>query len=214
MSPLFLLFSSILLSTILYTLLFKKRTKGARPLPPGPKGWPILGNLPQLGTKPHQTMYALSKVYGPLMYLRFGSVNVVVASSCNVASQFLKTHDLNFSNRPPNSGAELMTYNCKDMVFATYGPRWRAMRKLCSLHLFSAKALDDLTPIRHAEVMSMVKRVYLHGKDGATVNLGQETYVCVMDALSRATVGWKIFEEGKEASEFKAMVIEFMQLIT
>jgi flavonoid 3'-monooxygenase len=212
MSPLFLLFSTILLSTILYTLLLKNRTKGARPLPPGPKGWPVLGNLPQLGTKPHQTMYALSKVYGPLMYLQFGSVDVVVASSCNVASQFLKTHDLNFNNRPPNSGAEHIAYNYQDLVFAPYGSRWRALRKICALHLFSGKALDDLKPIRHAEVMSMAKEVYSHSKERAAVNLGQATYVCAMDALSRATVGWKIFGGGKEASEFKAMVIELMQL--
>ncbi|KAJ4820197.1 Flavonoid 3'-hydroxylase [Rhynchospora pubera] len=211
MSPLFLLFSTILLSTILYSLLFKKRS-GTHPLPPGPKGWPILGNLPQLGTKPHQTLYALSKTYGPLIYLRFGSVDVIVASSCQVASQFLKIHDANFSNRPPNSGAEHIAYNYQDMVFAPYGSRWRALRKICALHLFSAKALDDLRPIRQAEVMSMAKEVYLHGKKGAAVNLGQTTYVCAMDALSRATVGWKIFGGGKEASDFKAMVIELMQL--
>lgn len=58
----------------------------------------------------------------------------------------------------------------------------------------------------------MAKEVYVHGKERAAVNLGQVTYVCAMDALSRATVGWKIFGEGKEASEFKAMVVELMQL--
>lgn len=212
MSPLFLLFSTIILSTILYNLLFKNRTKATRPLPPGPKGWPILGNLPQLGTKPHQSLYAIAKNYGPLMYLKFGSVDVIVASSNHVASQFLKTHDAIFSNRPPNSGAEHIAYNYQDMVFAPYGSRWRALRKICALHLFSAKALDDFRPIRQAEVMSMAKEVYLQGKEGAAVNLGQATYVCAMDALSRATVGWKIFGEGKEASEFKAMVVELMQL--
>nr|CAD1837903.1 unnamed protein product [Ananas comosus var. bracteatus] len=76
------------------------RSRGLR-LPPGPKGWPILGNLPQLGPKPHHTLHALSKAHGPLFHLRFGFVDVVVASSAAVAAQFLKVHDANFSNRPP-----------------------------------------------------------------------------------------------------------------
>ncbi|KAJ3704153.1 hypothetical protein LUZ61_007858 [Rhynchospora tenuis] len=212
MTPLFLLLSAVILSTILYSLLFKNQTNSTQPLPPGPKGWLILGNLPQLGTKPHQTLYNLSKVYGPLIYLRFGSVNVVVASSCNVAFQFLKTHDANFSNRPPNSGAEHIAYNYQDMVFAPYGSRWRAMRKMCTIHLFSAKALDDLWPIRQAEVMSMVKEVYLQGKKGKVVDVSHVINVCSMDALSKALVGWKVCGEAKEASEFKSMVVELMQL--
>ncbi|KAJ3673846.1 hypothetical protein LUZ60_005838 [Juncus effusus] len=210
MSPLFLLFSSLFLAILLYNLLFKNRTSGK--LPPGPKGWPVLGNLPQLGTKPHQTLYELAKTYGPLMYLRFGSVDVVVASSCHVATQFLKTHDSNFCNRPPNSGAEYVAYNYGDLVFAPYGGRWRALRKLCALHLFSNKALDNFQPVREAEVAEMAKAIFLEGKEGKTVNLGQTTYVCAMDALSRASVGWKVFGEGKEAREFKQMVVELMQL--
>ncbi|KAJ3704154.1 hypothetical protein LUZ61_007859 [Rhynchospora tenuis] len=212
MSSLFLQFCTVILSAVLYSLLFRKRTNSTRLQPPGPKGWPILGNLPQLGTKPHETLYALCKIYGPLIYLRFGSVDVVVASSCNVASQFLKTHDANFNNRPPNSGAKHIAYNYQDLVFAPYGSRWRALRKICTLHLFSANALDDLGSIRQAEVMSMAKEVYLQGKKGAAVDLSQAIYVCVMDGLSRASVGWKVFGEGKEASEFKAMVIELMEL--
>ncbi|KAJ4797533.1 Flavonoid 3' hydroxylase [Rhynchospora pubera] len=212
MTPFFLLLCTVILCTILYCFLFKKETISTRPPPPGPRGWPILGNLPQLGTKPHQTLYNLSKFYGPLIYLQFGSVNVVVASSSNVASQFLKTHDANFSNRPPNSGAEHMAYNYQDMVFAPYGSRWRALRKMCNIHLFSAKALDDLRPIRQTEVMSMTQEVYLHGKKGAVVDVSQVINVCSLDALSRALVGWKVFQEAKEAIELKAMVVELMQL--
>ncbi|KAJ3704152.1 hypothetical protein LUZ61_007857 [Rhynchospora tenuis] len=209
---LFLLFFTVILSAILCSLLFKKNINSTQPLPPGPKGWPIFGNLPQLSTKPHHTLYAFSKIHGPLIYLQFGSVDVVVVSSCSVASQFLKTHDANFSNRPPNSGAEHIAYNYQDMVFAPYGSRWRALRKICAIHLFSPKALDDLMPIRKAAVMSMAKEVYFQGKKGAVVDLSQVISVCAMDALSRATVGWKVFGEGKEASEFKAMVVELMQL--
>ncbi|XP_020104754.1 flavonoid 3'-monooxygenase-like [Ananas comosus] len=111
MDTLLLVFTLLLSSVLCYLFFFSKKRSGALRLPPGPKGWPILGNLLQLGPKPHHTLHALSKAHGPLFRLRFGFVDVVVASSAAVATEFLKVHDANFSNRPPNSGAEHTTYN-------------------------------------------------------------------------------------------------------
>ncbi|GLJ31745.1 hypothetical protein SUGI_0638530 [Cryptomeria japonica] len=76
-------------------------------LPPGPRAWPVIGSLPLLGTMPHSSLYQLSKKYGPLMYLKLGTTDTVVASSPKVVEAFLKTNDLNFSNRPGNAGKAL-----------------------------------------------------------------------------------------------------------
>ncbi|KAF2307136.1 hypothetical protein GH714_025034 [Hevea brasiliensis] len=102
MSPLVLYF--IALAIFLYLCFLNLRT--SHRLPPGPKPWPLVGNLPHLGPKPHHSMAALAQKYGPLMHLRMGLVDVVVAASASVAAQFLKAHDANFSSRPPNSGAK------------------------------------------------------------------------------------------------------------
>ncbi|KAM0937867.1 putative flavonoid 3'-monooxygenase [Dioscorea sansibarensis] len=179
------------------------------PLPPGPRGWPIIGNLSQLGSKPHQTLHNLSKTYGPLFRLRFGSVTVVVASSASIASQFLRTLDANFSNRPPNSGAEHIAYNYQDLVFAPYGTRWRMLRRLCSLHLFSAKALGELRHVREGEVKLLASE--LVRAQGKEVSLGNLVNVCATNALARAVVGRRVFEEGG-VGEFKEMVVELMKL--
>ncbi|XP_072978874.1 flavonoid 3'-monooxygenase CYP75B137 [Typha angustifolia] len=212
MALLFLLLSTLFLFFSIYYLFFsssKKKKPNHLPIPPGPKGWPILGNLPQMGPKPHHTLQSLSKTYGPLFRLRFGSVEVVVASSASIAAQFLKVHDANFSSRPKNSGAEHVAYNYQDLVFAPYGPRWRWLRKLCSVHLFSAKALDDLRPIRESELSRMV---WTLAQRAGPVNLGEAANVCATNALARATVGRRVFEEGEEAREFKEMVVELMKL--
>jgi len=182
------------------------------PLPPGPRGWPVLGNLPQLGDKPHHTMAALARHHGPLFRLRFGSAEVVVAASAKVAGSFLRAHDANFSDRPPNSGAEHVAYNYQDLVFAPYGARWRALRKLCALHLFSARALDALRTVRQDEARLMVTRLLSDSPAGLAV--GQEANVCATNALARAAVGRRVFGDGvgEGAREFKDMVVELMQL--
>jgi flavonoid 3'-monooxygenase len=215
--PLPLLLGSVAVSLVVWCLLLRRggAGKGKRPLPPGPRGWPVLGNLPQVGAKPHHTMCALAREYGPLFRLRFGSAEVVVAASARVAAQFLRAHDANFSNRPPNSGAEHVAYNYQDLVFAPYGSRWRALRKLCALHLFSAKALDDLRGVREGEVALMVRELARQGERGrAAVALGQVANVCATNTLARATVGRRVFavDGGEGAREFKEMVVELMQL--
>lgn len=82
------------------------------------------------------------------MHLKLGFVDVVVAASGTVAEQFLKVHDANFSSRPPNAGAKNMVYNYQDLVFAPYGPRWRLLRKISSVHLFSNKVMGEYQYLR------------------------------------------------------------------
>uniref|UniRef100_A0A1W7HBV1 Flavonoid-6-hydroxylase n=1 Tax=Scoparia dulcis TaxID=107240 RepID=A0A1W7HBV1_SCODU len=212
MTSIFLTFS---IGFLLYTLLFTRRKEAGRPLPPGPRPWPIIGNLPQLGPKPHQSMAALARVHGPLMHLKMGFVHVVVAASASVAEQFLKVHDSNFLSRPPNSGAKHLAYNYQDLVFAPYGPRWRLLRKICALHLFSAKALDDFRHVRQEEVGILVRALAGAGK--TPVELGQMLNICATNAISRVMLGKRVVSHGTDngdinAEEFKAMVVEMMVL--
>ncbi|KAM1036136.1 hypothetical protein ACFX13_039928 [Malus domestica] len=210
-----LIFFTVVLAFFLYRLFAPGGSRHAQPLPPGPKPWPVVGNLPHLGPVPHHSLAALARQYGPLMHLRLGFVDVVVAASASVASQFLKTHDANFSSRPPNSGAKHLAYNYQDLVFAPYGPRWRMLRKISSVHLFSGKALDDLKHVRQEEV-----GVLAHGLASAgskPVNLGQLLNVCTVNALGRVMVGRRLFGDGggredQKADEFKSMVVEMMVL--
>ncbi|KAL7601061.1 flavonoid 3'-monooxygenase [Lactuca sativa] len=196
-------------------VLLNLRTRHAKRLPPGPTPWPIVGNLPHLGTIPHHALAALAKRYGPLMHLRLGFVDVVVVASASVAAQFLKAHDANFASRPPNSGAKHMAYNYQDLVFAPYGPRWRMLRKICSVHLFSAKSLDDFRHVRQEEVAILTRALVGAGK--STVKLGQLLNVCTTNALARVMLGRRVFGDGSgggdpKADEFKDMVVELMVL--
>ncbi|KNA13044.1 hypothetical protein SOVF_120450 [Spinacia oleracea] len=207
---------AIAIAIITYYLITTIIFRHPRPLPPGPKPWPIVGNLPHMGPVPHQGLAALAQKYGPLLYMRLGYVHVVVAASASVAAQFLKTHDANFSSRPPNSGAKHIAYNYQDMVFAPYGQRWRLLRKISSLHLFSTKAMEDYKPIRQEEVGILTKAL-VKAESKEAVQLGQLLNVCTTNALSRVMLGKRVFGDGtgesdKKSEEFKDMVMELMVL--
>ncbi|XP_050375483.1 flavonoid 3'-monooxygenase-like [Argentina anserina] len=208
--------ATLLFAVFLFRLLFSRTSKRhSLPLPPGPKPWPLVGNLPQLGPFPHHSLAELALKYGPLMHLRLGYVDVVVAASASVAAEFLKTHDANFSSRPPNSGAKHLAYNYQDLVFAPYGPRWRMFRKISSVHLFSGKALDDLKHVRQEEIAVLAHALANAGSK--VVNLAQLLNLCTVNALGRVMVGRRVFGDGNggddpKADEFKSMVVEMMVL--
>ncbi|XP_027333259.1 flavonoid 3'-monooxygenase-like [Abrus precatorius] len=215
MSPLIIGFATIVAAIFIYRL-FKIITGPSLPLPPGPKPWPVVGNLPHMGHVPHHSLAALAQTHGPLMHLRLGFVDVVVASSASVAEQFFKVHDANFSNRPTNSTIKCLSFNHADLTFATYGPRWRYLRKLCSVHLFSAKAVDDFRLMRQEEVARLTHN--LANSSSKAVNLAQLLNVCTTNTLSRVMIGRRIFNDDNggndpKANEFKSMVLELMVLL-
>ncbi|GLJ32663.1 hypothetical protein SUGI_0657150 [Cryptomeria japonica] len=96
---------SVLLSSVpvcLLLLIWRRNIKRgvSLPLPPGPPAWPIVGNLFQVGEKPHESLFALSQHYGPLMTLSLGMKKAVVVSSPEMAKEFIKTHDHIFAGQP------------------------------------------------------------------------------------------------------------------
>ncbi|GLJ45522.1 hypothetical protein SUGI_0958420 [Cryptomeria japonica] len=149
-------FSLIFLLIIYRFLTTRKSNKGELRLPPGPRPWPLVGNLNLLGSLPHQSMAELAKKYGPIMFLRLGSVPTVVATSPAMAKEFLKTHDLIFANRPTSSVSKIMAYESRDVVLAPYGEYWRQMRKLCTMELLSAKRTESFRWVREDEASALV----------------------------------------------------------
>ncbi|KAM3741551.1 hypothetical protein ACB098_07G004100 [Castanea mollissima] len=109
--------------------------------PPGPKPWPIIGNLNLIAQK-----------YGPIMQLKFGSFPVVVASSAQMAKEFLKTHDHVFASRPKTAAGKYTAYNYHNITWSPYGPYWRQGRKIFLSELFSSKQLESYQSIRVEEM--------------------------------------------------------------
>ncbi|KAK4438529.1 Trimethyltridecatetraene synthase [Sesamum alatum] len=127
-------------------------------LPPGPKPWPVIGNLNLIGSLPHKSLHELAQKYGPLIHLQFGSCPVVVGSSAEMAKVILKTMDVNFSCRPQTAAGKYTTYNYSDMTWSPYGPYLKQARKMCLTELFSAKRLESYEYIRVEEINSMIKK--------------------------------------------------------
>jgi len=184
--------------------------------PPGPKGLPIIGNLHQLDISNLYLQFSqFSKLYGPLFSLTLGLRQAIVVSSAEIAKEVLKTNDNVFSNRPVLYGQQKLTYNGSEMVFSQYSDFWREIRKICVVHIFSAKRVSHYSSIRKFEVKKMIKKISRHASSSSVTNLSELLISLSSTAICRIAFGRSYeVEDGIEKSRFHEMLHEFQALLT
>ncbi|KAL3342790.1 hypothetical protein AABB24_026701 [Solanum stoloniferum] len=178
--------------------------------PPSPTKLPIIGNLHQLGSLPHRSLHKLSKKYGPLMLLHFGSKPVLIASSVDVARDIMKTHDLVWSNRPKSSMADGLFYGSKDMAFSPYGEYWRQIRSVMVLHLLSNKRVQSYRHVREEETSNMIDKI--RQQCDFVIDLRDVLSCMTNNIISRVAIG-RTYNEGESGIDLKTLLEETLMLV-
>ncbi|KAJ4839198.1 hypothetical protein Tsubulata_023149, partial [Turnera subulata] len=179
---LFVIPSLVLLGALAF-LATRNQTNKAK-LPPSPPRLPIIGNLLELGDKPHKSLAKLAKIYGPLMSLRIGQVTTVVISSASLAKEVLQNHDLIFSNRSVPQAANILDHTEFCLGFLPVGPLWRKLRRACNSHIFTPRKLDANQELRRKKVQELLAHVQEHCLVGKAVDIGQAAFRTTFNALS------------------------------
>ncbi|KAM7253792.1 hypothetical protein ACFE04_031474 [Oxalis oulophora] len=203
---------------LFYSTLFLINKHKYKNLPPGPPTLPIIGNLHQLGPLAHRSLEKLSKKYGPILFLRFGAVPTVIASSVDSAREVLKTHDLQCCSRPLLAATAKVSYNYRDVAFSPYSDYWREMRKICVLELFSAKRVQSFGFIREEQVDLMIKSIsdLLSSKETqpVVIDIREMLTSLTADTTYRICFGKSIREkEGIDSKKLQRSIIEASALM-
>ncbi|KAF0891929.1 hypothetical protein E2562_011318 [Oryza meyeriana var. granulata] len=151
------------------------RHRGLR-LPPGPPGWPVVGNLLQVvfAGKPFiHYIRDLRREYGPIVKLQMGVRTLVVISSAELVHEALVVKGREFATRPAESPTRSIFSSNKFTVnSAVYGPEWRSLRRNMVSGMLSAARLREFRPARLRAMERFVARVRAEAaasRDGASV---------------------------------------------
>lgn len=153
----------ILLITILtltLILIYNLYTHLRFKLPPGPRPWPVVGNLYDIKPVRFRCFHEWAQLYGPIISVWFGSTLNVIVSNTKLAREVLKEHDQQLADRQRSRSAVRFSRNGQDLIWADYGPHYVKVRKVCTLELFSPKRLESVRPIREDEVTAMIESIY------------------------------------------------------
>ncbi|CAN4109862.1 unnamed protein product [Withania somnifera] len=162
--------------------------------PPGPKGWPIIGNMMMMDQLTHRGLTKLAKKYGGIFHLKMGYLHMTVVSNTV------------FANRPTTIAVRYLSYDLADMAFANYGPFWRRMRKLYVMKLFGRRRAESWDSV-HDEVDSMIRVVA--NSNGSSINIGELVFGLAKNITYRAAFG--TCSDGGQDELLKIMQ-EFSQL--
>ncbi|NWI69550.1 CP1A4 protein, partial [Todus mexicanus] len=98
--------------------------------PPGPRGYPIIGNVLELRKDTHLALTKLSQKYGDVMQITIGTRPVVVLSGLETVRQALVKQAEDFMGRPDLPSFKYIS-NGQSLTFSPdSGEVWKARRKL------------------------------------------------------------------------------------
>ncbi|CAN6703156.1 unnamed protein product [Malus baccata var. baccata] len=193
----------------IYTLYYSlgRRSSVTTRLPPGPNPLPFIGNLLELGNKPHISLTKLSQRYGPIMALQFGQITTVVISSSTVAKEVLRTHDQLFCNRTVPDALQACDHAKYSMPWIPVSAAWRNLRKICNSQLFATKVLDANQGNRHLKVQELISEVKESVLKGEAVDVRSAAFKTTLNLMSRTVFSVDLADQNSEtAREYKELV--------
>ncbi|KAE8038751.1 hypothetical protein FH972_011228 [Carpinus fangiana] len=181
---------AFILSCLILLLTQKPKSKRVN-LPPGPPGWPIVGNLFQVARsgKPFfQYVDDLRGKYGPIFTLRMGTRTLIILTDAKLVHEALIEKGQIFATRPrENPTRNIFSSNKFTVNAAVYGPVWRSLRKNMVQNMLSSSRLKGFRHVRETAMETLVNRLRAEAKanDGAVWVLKNARFAvfCILLAM-------------------------------
>lgn len=178
----------------------KKSRNAGPPLPPGPRGLPMVGYFPFLRADLHRQFEELAGIYGPIYKVWLGEKLCVVVNSPSLVKEVVRDQDAIFANRDPPIVVLASTFRGADIAFLPHGPDWKKLRKIFMREMLSNTNLDRSYALRREEVRKSIKNVY--EKIGTPIDFGELAFLTVISAI--VNMLWGGTKGGVESVHFGA----------
>ncbi|XVF64136.1 hypothetical protein PTKIN_Ptkin09bG0143400 [Pterospermum kingtungense] len=181
-----------------------------RNLPPSPPSLPIIGHLHLLKRPTHLTLHNLSKKYGPVLFLRFGSRPVLVISSPSAIEECFTKNDIAFANRPVFASRKAAEYDFTTLSLCPYGQHWRNLRRLTATEIFSSARIQRSSSIRSEEIHFLLKQLLKSSSREVEI----ESFFCVLtfNIMMKLVAGQRCFDDDFNSDNTRDMINDLRKM--
>ncbi|KAK8333816.1 hypothetical protein V6Z11_A10G231500 [Gossypium hirsutum] len=141
----------------------KSKAKRRFNLPPGPPGWPVVGNLFQVARsgKPFfEYVDDLRHQYGPIFTLKMGTRTMIILGDAKLCHEAFIEKGVVFASRPrENPTRNIFSCNKFTVNAAVYGPVWRSLRRNMVQNMLSSTRLKEFRTAREHAMDKLIDRL-------------------------------------------------------
>lgn len=180
-------------AAIVLFVLHRRKETAKGPLPPGPKGLPVIGNALDLPTsRGWEKFTEWGKKYGPLIYVTAFGQPMLIVNTQQAAVDLLEKHGALYSDRPDLAmSGHLVGYN-RTLVLAPHGERLKRMRKM-AMQAQTTKNSTEINEIEERQTRAFLMKL-LQSPEKFREHIRTLTGAIIL----RLTYGYTIQEGGKQ----------------
>ncbi|KAK5584715.1 hypothetical protein RB653_006331 [Dictyostelium firmibasis] len=198
--------SIIILIILIFFFFLKKNNNRIRSINskiPGPIGLPIIGNLLQLKTEPHQVLFQWYEKYGPIFSIRMGSIDTVILSGYPIIKRALKDNPRIFTNRY-EYWSKIQMNNASNLMMSN-GNQHSILRKTVHSELTTIR-VKKLESYIVREVEKLCKILDQHCQDGTSFSMNPYGNIFSLNIVVRFLFGLDIEYNDEKMKEFSKIV--------
>ncbi|XP_065879104.1 cytochrome P450 77A1-like [Euphorbia lathyris] len=184
-------------------------------LPPGPPGWPLIGNLGQVLLQNRPFIFLIRDLrakYGPIFTMQMGQRTLVIVTSSELIHEALVKRGPVFASRPPDSPIRLVFSVGKCAInSAEYGPLWRALRRNFVTEVTSPVRVKQCSWIRDWASENHMKRIQQDADENGVVEVMRNCRLTICSILICICFGARI---GEDRIKYIEGVLKDVMMIT
>ncbi|KAL1754631.1 cytochrome P450 [Schizophyllum commune] len=147
---------------LIWGLLYARSSAEQKPLPPGPKPLPLIGNLLYFPSRaPWLSYMTWAKDFGTdILHLRLFRQSLIILNTKEVCTDMLDKRSYSYSTRPSLTMAyELMGWDT-NLGLMPYGDKWRACRRVIHSHTNNSAIHAYIRPLQSLCVHRFMRRMH------------------------------------------------------